>query len=81
MELQAAEGRVAMWNSSGGSGSDESLRQVVLELGIHRNEERAAEHEEFIATINKQVQSSFMSNWHSLLRGQQGTSTVSLTTR
>ncbi|XP_021918817.1 uncharacterized protein LOC110829413 isoform X2 [Zootermopsis nevadensis] len=54
-ELQAAEQSMAMWNNSGGSGSDDSLRQVVLELGIHRNEERAAEHEEFIATINRQV--------------------------
>lgn len=57
-ELQAAEQSMAMWNNSGGSGSDDSLRQVVLELGIHRNEERAAEHEEFIATINRQVQTS-----------------------
>jgi hypothetical protein len=60
MELHEAEERVATWNHSGGSGSDESLRQVVLELGIHRNEEKAAEHEEFIATINRQVRSSFV---------------------
>jgi hypothetical protein len=54
-DIQAAEERVAVWNRSGGGGSDESLRQVVLELGIHRDEHKAAEHEEFIATINRQV--------------------------
>ncbi|PNF19085.1 hypothetical protein B7P43_G11230, partial [Cryptotermes secundus] len=54
-ELQAAEERVAAWSQSGDGGSDESLWRVILELGIHRNEERATEHEEFISTINRQV--------------------------
>jgi hypothetical protein len=54
-ELQEAEERVAVWNRTGDGGSDESLWRVLLELGIHRNEKRAAEHEEFIATINRQV--------------------------
>ncbi|XP_069704814.1 uncharacterized protein synr [Periplaneta americana] len=57
-ELQTAEERVAVWSRSaggGGAGSDESMRQVVLELGLHRNEARAAEHEEFVANINRQA--------------------------
>ena len=55
-ELMSAEDRAASWASSGrGAGTDESLRQVVLELGIHRNEKRSVEHEEFIANINRQV--------------------------
>ena len=54
-ELQAAEEHVAAWSQSGDGGSDESLWRVILELGIHRNEERAAEHEEFISTMNRQV--------------------------
>jgi hypothetical protein len=54
-ELQAAEARVAVWSRTGDGGSDESLLRVVQELGIHRNEDRAVEHEEFIATINRQV--------------------------
>jgi len=55
MELQAAEERVANWSRAGDGGSDDSLWRVVIELGIHRNEARAAEHEDFISTIHKQV--------------------------
>jgi len=55
MELQAAEERRTNWSRAGDGGSDDSLRRVVLELGIHGNEARAAEHEDFISTINKQV--------------------------
>jgi hypothetical protein len=58
-ELQAAEEHVAVWSRYGDDGTDESLWQVILELGIHRNEERATEHEEFIATINRQVRINF----------------------
>jgi hypothetical protein len=60
MELQAAEERTANWSRAGDGGSDDSLRRVVLELGIHRNEARAAEHEDFISTINKQVRRSIL---------------------
>jgi hypothetical protein len=58
MELQAAEERRANWSRAGDGGSDDSLRRVVLELVIHRNEARAAEHEDFISSINRQVRRS-----------------------
>ena len=59
VELQAAEERIANWSRAGDGGSDDSMKRVVLELGIHRNEARAAEHEDFISTINRQVRRSF----------------------
>lgn len=62
LELHASEQRIANWSRAGDAGSDESVRRVVLELGIHRNETRAAEHEEFISTINRQVRSSLTSH-------------------
>ncbi|KAJ9582527.1 hypothetical protein L9F63_003141, partial [Diploptera punctata] len=55
-EQMKAEERATNWSKAGGgAGTDEGMRQVILELGIHRNEERAAEHEEFIANINRQI--------------------------
>jgi hypothetical protein len=55
VELHAAEQSIATWSRAGDGGSDDSMRRVVQELGIHRNEARAAEHEDFISTINRQV--------------------------
>lgn len=59
MELQAAEEHRANWNRVGDGGSDDSIRRVVLELSIHRNEKRAAEHEDFVSAINRQVRRSY----------------------
>lgn len=60
IELKAAEERRANLSRAGDSGSDDSLRRVVLELGIHGNVARAAEHEDFISSINRQVRRSFL---------------------
>jgi hypothetical protein len=57
IKLQAVEDREAMWYRSGDGESDECIWQAMLELGIDGNEEKAAEHEDFIATINRQVRS------------------------
>ncbi|CAG2055750.1 unnamed protein product [Timema podura] len=55
IDLEAAQQRLSRFTRTPSGARDESLREVLIDLGVEKSPDVAAEHEEFIANINRQV--------------------------
>nr|CAD7430074.1 unnamed protein product [Timema monikensis] len=55
IDLEAAQQRLSRFARTPSGANDESLREVLIDLGVDKSPDVAAEHEEFIANINRQA--------------------------